>query len=319
MADIVCLGILVADIFGNPINSLPAAGELALLDRYLLSVGGCAANTAADLGRLGRTTSVLGKVGNDLFGDFVLQDLERFGIDVSFVKRSQTHPTSVTFIVNVRGQDRRYIHCFGANADFSITDVDEKVLEDARALYVGGYLAMPAFRTEHLVGLFREAKRHGLITALDVVIPAGFASPLEDIQQALPYTDLFLPNNDEARALTGRIDPLEQAEMLARFNPDGTIVITQGSGGALARRGSEILRAGAFKVDSIDESGSGDAFDAGFLVGILEGWSLEGSLRFASALGASCTRALGCHGGVFTFQDALAFVAQNQLEIARID
>jgi sugar/nucleoside kinase (ribokinase family) len=318
MADIVCLGILVADIFGNPIASIPAAGELALLDRYLLSVGGCAANAAVDLERLGRSTSVLGKVGDDLFGEFVLRDLKRLGIDSSFIGRSRTHPTSCTFIVNVRGQDRRYFHCFGANADFSITDIDTRVMDGARALYVGGYLAMPAFRPEHLVGLFREAKRRGLMTALDVVIPAGAESPLEDVKQALPYTDLFLPNNDEARALTGRRDPLEQAEILARFNPDGTIVITQGKAGALARRGSEILRAGAFKVDSIDESGSGDAFDAGFLVGMLEGWSLEDSLRFASAVGASCTRALGCHDGVFHLQEALGFVARNQLEIERI-
>jgi len=318
MVDVVCLGILVADIFGNPIACLPAAGELALLDRYLLSVGGCAANTAADLRRLGRTTSVLGKVGNDLFGQFVLQDLQRLGVETSFIRRSETHPTSCTFIVNVRGQDRRYIHCFGANADFSIGDIDVGVLDGARGLYVGGYLAMPAFRPEHLVGLFQGAKQRGLITALDVVIPAGAPSPLEDIRQALLYTDLFLPNKDEAHALTGRSDPREQAEILARFNPQGTIVITQGGGGALARRGSEILRAGAFKVESIDESGSGDAFDAGFLVGMLEGWSLEGTLRFASALGASCTRALGCHEGVFHFEEALAFVAQNQLEIARI-
>jgi len=318
MADVVCLGILVADIFGNPIASLPAAGELALLDRYLLSVGGCATNTAADLGRLGRTTSVLGKVGNDLFGEFVLQDLKRLGIDTSFIRRSQTHPTSCTFIVNVRGQDRRYFHCFGANADFSIADIDAKVLDGARALYVGGYLAMPAFRPDHLVGLFREAKQHGLITALDVVIAAGSPSALEDIRQALRYTDLFLPNKDEARALTGCIDPLEQAEILARFNPDGTIVITQGSAGALARRGSEKLRAAAFQVDSIDESGSGDAFDAGFLVGMLEGWSLEDSLRFASAVGASCTRALGCHDGVLEFEEAMDFVANNHVEIARV-
>ncbi len=318
MVDVVCLGILVADIFGNPISCLPAAGELALLDRYLLCVGGCAANTAADLRRLGLTTRVLGKVGNDLFGQFVLQDLQRLGVETSFIRRSQTQPTSCTFILNVRGQDRRYIHCFGANADFSIGDIDVGVLDGARALYVGGYLAMPAFRPEHLLGLFREAKQRGLITALDVVIPAGAPAPMEDIRQALLYTDLFLPNKDEARALTGRSDPREQAEILARFNPHGTIVITQGGGGALARRGSEILRAGAFKVDSVDESGSGDAFDAGFLVGMLEGWSLEGSLRFASALGASCTRALGCHEGVFHFEEALAFVAQNRLEIARI-
>jgi sugar/nucleoside kinase (ribokinase family) len=318
MAEVACLGILVADIVGHPIASLPAAGELALLDCYESHVGGCAANAAADLWRLGRSASVLGKVGRDFLGEFVLQDLNRLGIDTSFVRRSQTHPTSCTFIVNVQGEDRRCFHCFGANADFSIADFDAKVFDGARALYVGGYLALPAFGAEHLVELFRTAKLRRLITALDVVIPAGAPSRFEDIQQVLLYTDVFLPGEDEARALTGRSDPLEQSELLARFNPAGTIVITQGARGALARRGSEVLRAGAFQVDSIDESGSGEAFDAGFLAGMLEGWPLEDTLRFASAVGASCTRAWGCHEGVFKFDEARSFVAQNQLEIERI-
>ena len=318
MAEVACLGILVADVFTNPIASLPAPGQQALLDHYRLSVGGCAANTAADLWRLGRSATVLGKVGNDYFGEFVLQDLNRLGIDPSFVRRSQTYPTSCTFILNVQGEDRRYIHCFGANADFSIEDFDAKALDGARALHVGGYLAMPAFRPEHLVELFRKAKLRRLITALNVVIPGGAPSPFEDIQQVLLYTDLFLPNEEEARDLTGLSDPLAQSEVLAHFNPAGTIVITQGSRGALARRGSEILHADAFQVESIDESGRGEAFDAGFLVGMLEGWPLEDTLRFASAVGASCTRALGCHEGVFQFDEARAFVAQNQLQIEKV-
>lgn len=318
MAEVVCLGLLVADVFGSNLDSLPRAGELCLIDRYLVSVGGCAANTAADLKRLGRGPSVLGKVGEDLFGGFVLQDLKRLGVDTSFVTAAQTCPTSCTFIVNVRGQDRRYIHCYGANAYFSIDDVDWKALDGARALYVGGFLAMPAFRTEHLFQLFREAKRRDLITVLDVVIPAGTTPSLDEMQEALAYTDVFLPNQDEARILTGRSDPLEQAEALARLVPDATVVITLGDAGALARRGRQILRAGAFKVDSVDESGSGDAFDAGFLVGMLEGWELEDSLRFASAVGASCTRALGCHDGVFHFDEALAFISQNHLEVASV-
>ena len=315
MADVVCLGILVADIFGSPIDSLPAAGELASIDRYLMSVGGCAANTAVDLRRLGRTASVLGKVGDDLFGEFVCRDLEQKGIGTSFLRRSQTHPTSCTFIVNVRGEDRRYIHCFGANADFSSADVDGRVLEGARILYVGGFLAMPAFTSAHLVELFKAAKSRGLMTVLDVVIPAGVAPSLDATRQILAYTDVFLPNNDEARALTGRSDPREQANFLATLCPHGTIVITLGRAGVLARQGDRTLQAGAYKVDSLDGSGSGDAFDAGFLVGMLEGWSLEDSLRFASAVGASCTRALGCHDGVFRFEEAQAFVAQNHLEI----
>ncbi len=318
MAEVACLGILVADIFGSPIDSLPAAGQLALVEKYLTSVGGCAANAAADLVRLGRNASVLGKVGQDLFGDFVLQDLKRLGIDVSHVKISQTHPTSCTFIVNVRGEDRRYIHCFGANADFSIADVPAKALEGARALYVGGFLAMPAFRPEQVVQLFRDAKQRGLLTILDVVIPAGASVSLEDMRPILTHTDAFLPNSDEAQVLTGRKNPREQAEALSQLNPNCTIVITSGKAGAFAKHGSQIVRAGAFKVDSIDESGGGDAFDAGFIVGMLEGWPLDDSLRFASAVGASCTRAMGCHAGVFRFDEARDFIAKNHLEVARI-
>ena len=88
--DVVCAGILIADIFASPIDSLPAAGELRLVDRYVLSAGGCAANTAACLRRLGRNVRVVGKVGEDLFGDFVLKDLERLGIDAAGVARSRT-------------------------------------------------------------------------------------------------------------------------------------------------------------------------------------------------------------------------------------
>ena len=124
--DVICLGILVADIFANPIPALPAPGQLALTDRFLLAAGGCASNTAAGLSRLGRQVKVLGKVGTDLFGGFVLDDLRRLGVDCSNVAFSKTHPTSGTVIVNVTGEDRRYIHCVGANADFSFADIDRR-------------------------------------------------------------------------------------------------------------------------------------------------------------------------------------------------
>lgn len=102
----------------------------------------------------------------------------------------------------MRGEDRRYFHCFGTNADFSLADVNRPTWEDARLLHVGGYLAMPAFRPEHLRQLFQEAKQRGLITTLDVVIPAGTAVSLAEVREVLPWTDVFLPNHDEARALT---------------------------------------------------------------------------------------------------------------------
>lgn len=132
--DVICLGILVADVFAEPIDALPKAGELKTTDRFLLSSGGCAANTAACLRRLGRSVTVLGKVGNDLFGDFVVADLSRQGIGVSHVKRSSAYPTSGTVIINVHGEDRRYLHCLGANSDLTLADVNRSVLDDARVL-----------------------------------------------------------------------------------------------------------------------------------------------------------------------------------------
>jgi sugar/nucleoside kinase (ribokinase family) len=156
--EVVCAGNLVADIFANPIVALPAAGQLGLTEGFLFGAGGCATNVAACLRRLGRAAKVLGKVGNDAFGNLVIEDLKRLGIDASSVSRSRTHPTSGTVIINVIGEERRYIHCIGANADFSFSDIDCLALNGARALYLGGYMAMPRFGAQDLIELFREAK-----------------------------------------------------------------------------------------------------------------------------------------------------------------
>ncbi|MGH9454645.1 MAG: carbohydrate kinase family protein, partial [Terriglobia bacterium] len=312
---VVCVGILIADIFASPIDSLPAAGALKLVDRYLLSAGGCAANTAACLRRLGREVEVIGKVGNDLFGDFVLKDLERLGVTTCRVRRSSTHPTSNTYIINVKGEDRRYLHCQGANEDFGLEDVDLSALSGKRALYFGGFGVMPRFEPQDVLQLFRQAKERGLITILDVVLSAGTPVSVPWVEQVLPHTDLFLPNNDEAEALTGQKEPAKQAEVLARNNPDCAIAITRGRHGALVRHRGKILSAPAYEVRSVDESGAGDAFAAGFITGMLEKWPLEQTLQFASAVGASCTQMLGCTDGVFHLDEALGFIAKNGLEI----
>ncbi|HZT32295.1 MAG TPA: sugar kinase [Bryobacteraceae bacterium] len=306
--DAVCLGILVADLFASPIDALPQPGELKTTSGFLMGAGGCASNTAACLRRLGRTVRVVGKVGEDLFGDFVVRELGGRGIDTSGVTRSRTHQTSSTVILNVLGQDRRYLHVIGANSDFTAEDVDPAALDDARVMYVGGYPAMPGFRPADLAALFEQARRKRLVTVLDVVIPAGFPTPMDWLAPVLPFTDYFLPNEDEARALTGLEDPHEQAKSLWRYNPGGTVVITRGERGSLTKCGTVVVDTPAFPVEAVDESGAGDAFSAGLITGVLEQWPLQEVLLFASAAGASCTRALGCIDGVFTFEQTVAFL-----------
>src|SRR3972149_218608 len=109
--DVLCAGILVADLFVPPLPRLPDEGELLKVDGMLLDTGGCAANVATDLARLGVPAALAGTVGADSFGDFVKADLGRKGLaDTSGIRVSRAHPTSQTVILPVRGQDRRFIH-----------------------------------------------------------------------------------------------------------------------------------------------------------------------------------------------------------------
>src|SRR6266581_2715979 len=128
--EVLCAGIMVADHVSSPISHLPAAGELVMADRLLLTIGGCAANAAVDLVKMGLQSAVVGRVGGDIFGRVVADMLRAHGVDVSSVTVSEKLDTSQTLIVNVAGQDRRFIHTFGANGEFSVADIPmERVLQ----------------------------------------------------------------------------------------------------------------------------------------------------------------------------------------------
>jgi sugar/nucleoside kinase (ribokinase family) len=126
--------------------------------------------------------------------------------------------------------------------------------------------------------------------------------------------DYFFPNDEEARALTGETEPRRQAERFLAAGC-GTAIITQGDRGTLLMDRERVLEASVFPVDYVDGSGAGDAFAAGFLFGLHKGWPAEETLRFASAVGASACRRLGCTTGVFTRAEAEAFLQRHPLEI----
>jgi sugar/nucleoside kinase (ribokinase family) len=311
------MGILVVDVFADPIQRLPDAGQLVTTTGLTMSVGGCAANTAIALRILGENVRVAGKVGSDMSGAFIISGLKQYGVGVDHIRRSAQLPTSGTVIFTLRGEDRRYLHCIGANHQFSLSDVDFNFLQDIRVLYFGGYLATRSFPPEQLARLFCEAKHRGLVTVLDVVMPAEETFGVEDIAPVLPYTDYFLPNEDEGARLTGYSEEIAQAECLGAFNPNCTVVITRGPQGSLALRGKRVIDTPAFPIETVEESGAGDAFTAGLIQGILKNWELEDALSLASAVGASCTRSLGCFAGIFSFDEAVAFLDSQQVQLGR--
>ena len=108
-----------------------------------------------------------------MFGDFVDRRSAAAWDRTWNVEAKRSDATSGTVIFTVQGEDRRYLHCIGANADFSLADVDFSLLDDARVLYVGGYLAMPASLPTNWLASFRRPRSSGSTTVLDVVMPAG--------------------------------------------------------------------------------------------------------------------------------------------------
>jgi sugar/nucleoside kinase (ribokinase family) len=313
--EVLCGGIVVADHVCTPISHVPAAGELVMADKMLLSIGGCAANCAVDLAKMGVRTAVVGRVGGDVFGRVVAEILQETGVDVSCLKVSPDNETSQTLIVNVKDQDRRFIHTFGANADFTAADLPLELLAHVKVLYLGGYLLMPNMRQEDVVPVFEAARKHEVKTVLDVALP-GPGEYLSRLEKLLPLTDVFLPNQHEAEVISGEADPFRQAEFFQRRGVHSA-VITMGSDGAVMVRDGLRLKVGVYSVPYVDPSGGGDAFDAGFIYGLLRGLDAEGCLQVASALGASCVRAIGTTPGVFTREECELFLGEHSLAIQK--
>ncbi len=313
VSDVLCAGIIVADHVCNPISHVPAAGELVTTDRMLLTIGGCAANVAVNLRKMGVSAAVSGRVGDDAFGRIVVEMLQAHGVDISHVRTSTGCNTSQTMIVNVSGEDRRFIHNFGANAEFRVADIPIGPKAQGKVLYLGGYLVMSNIRTEELATRFAATRRSGALTVLDVVTP-GPGKYESAFLNLLPHVDVFLPNQHEAELICGESDPVRQAEAFRGMGAR-TVVITMGADGSVLLSDGVRLRAGVYPMPYVDGSGGGDAFAAGFIYGLLNGMKPSDCLRVASALGASCVRAVGTTPGVFTRSECETFMDSHNLAV----
>ncbi len=313
-SDVICAGILVADFFPNALDRLPRPGELLPLDSIGIYTGGCAANTAVALAKLGVTAAVAGKVGADLFGEFIIDDLGNHGLKTSGIRRSPEHETSKTIILTLAGEDRRYFHLFGANASFCADDIDMSALAGAKVLYIGGFLGMTGFDPDGLARVLGEARERGVRTVLDVIVPGpGDFAPV--LQKVLPHVDVFLPNNDEAALICDETDPLKQAEAFLEMGA-GTAVITRGAEGVVALSENECVQSDNFSVMYVDGSGAGDAFAAGYIAALLGGADLQKRVSVASAMGASCVREMGCSAGLFDKQQLESFLDRQPAVLA---
>jgi len=312
--EVICAGIVIADCVARPVVKQALPGQLELVEHIGLYAGGSAFNTASDLVRLGLGVSLVGRVGEDGFGDFLMHAAKRAGCDTEFLSRDPHAPSSATLVTVDPSGERAFLHSIGANAGLEPHHIPLEPLKarGARVLHLAGFFILPGLegnRGEPARALFQEATRLGLTTSLDCVWDAtGRWGEL--IGPVLEFTDLFCPSISEARAIVGMpgddvFSPREVAEALFRLGVCQTVALKMGPEGSFVMaRDGEYHFVPAPQVETLDGTGAGDAFIAGFLAAHLKGLSLLECAQIGNAVGALCVGALGATAGVTDWDDA---------------
>jgi sugar/nucleoside kinase (ribokinase family) len=303
VTDVVCLGILVADAIARPVDEVPPRGALELVDEISLHGGGCALNTASALVRLGLDARVVGKVGADPFGDFILRLLDERGVDRRGVLQDSAVSTSATVVLVDSAGERTFLHLPGANGRLRREELDEDALFSGKALHVAGALVMPELDGSPTAGVLEEARARGLRTSLDTVWDA--TGRWERLLPSLPHLDLFVPSLAEGSAISGQPEP-ESIAFWLRERGVGIVALKLGAEGCFVASEEFEGFVAAPAVDAIDGTGAGDAFAAGLLYGYLAGWPLERSAALANASGALAATAVGAVEGVRGLDETLA-------------
>jgi ribokinase len=267
---------------------LPGPGETVTGDTLRQAAGGKGANQAVAAARLGASVSMIGRVGRDPFGRQLTQTLRAAGVSTRWVLGSHRATGAALIEVDEDGENSIAV-APGANRDLSPQDIPSQAIESAEV--VAAALEVPL---ESIEAAFRLARAHGVRTVLN-------AAPAQQVPAALVrLTDALICNEHELGTLLGRAVGQredEQDERAAarevRASPEQIVVVTLGSRGAMAVVGDAILEQPSFPIRSVDSTGAGDAFVAGFVVGRWWSAGVEAALRLGCAAGALATTQRG--------------------------
>lgn len=301
--DVLSLGIFVVDVLAKPIDAFPEKGKLTLFDQLEIHTGGCANNTAIALSRLGVSVGAMGKIGNDHFGNLLLQTLNENRVDTTGIQQDDSTNTSFTFVAVASDGERSFCHYIGANGELSENDLAWDIIKTAKILHIAGALVMPNFDGQPMANVLKKAKTLGIKTSLDTAWDAT-GKWLETLEPCLPYVDIFLPSLVEAQQLTGTSEPNEISKFLHDYGIN-TIGIKMGENGSYVSTLKEKFYMPAYLVDIVDATGAGDAYVAGFLTGIVKGWDLKSTTELASATGAACVTAIGTTAGIQNLEETI--------------
>lgn len=306
MKPVVVVGSMNMDLVSHT-PSIPKPGETVLGTSFQMYSGGKGANQAVAIARLGHPCILLGKVGRDVFGQQLLQEVGGYGVDVSHVVRSSEASGTAAIVVEQSGQNS-IIVTPGANFDVTVTYLEEKksVLESAGMVL--SQLEIPLASVEWLASTCHGA---GIPFVLD---PA----PARELPLSLfPIVDWFTPNESEAAFFAGGDAEIESTLNNLFAKGVRNVILKRGERGALlATRSGERTTVAPFSVEALDTTAAGDAFNGAFAVGVMQGLSSQDSARQAAAAAALSVTRHGAQPSMPTLQEVSQFLASATQAVA---
>jgi len=238
MAEVVSLGIHILDVLGRPVSRIPPRQDVDLIDEIRLTVAGTAAGTSVDLAKLGADVLAMGAIGEDAAGNFIVDTMNRYGIDTSGLRRKSGVQTSASMLAIRPSGERPALHVLGANAELTLEDIDVDTIAGAKHLHFGGTYLMPKLDGEPTARILRFAQERGVPVTLDL-IAIDRPDLLDVIAPALPYVDFFMPGLDEARMICGMHDRRDVIRFFLDRGVRHTVFKMGGEGSSIAWRGGD--------------------------------------------------------------------------------
>jgi 5-dehydro-2-deoxygluconokinase len=286
-------------------------------------LGGSAANVAVAAARLGNRTALISGAGDDPFGTFVRNELERLGVDNRYVSTHDEYPTPVTFC-EIFPPDNfpLYFYRRPSAPDLQIrpAEIDVDAVRSARLFWstVTGLSEEPS-RSAHFAAW--EARARSTNTVLDLDYRPMFwespAAATEQVQRALQHVTVAVGNREECEIAVGESNPQRAADALLDLGVQLAIV-KQGPRGVLGKTRHSHVNVAPNDVDVVNGLGAGDAFGGSLCHGLLHGWSLEKTLRYANAAGAIVASRLECSTAMPTAAEVAELADQTAVEAVNV-
>ena len=292
--DVITMGRVGVDLY--PLQVGVGLGDATSFGKFL---GGSATNVAVAASRHGRRSAVITRTGDDPFGRYVRREVARLGVDARFVGTVADLPTPVTFCEIFPPDDfPLYFYRFPKAPDLVINpeELDLDAIREAGVFWstVTGLSAQPSQSAHHAAWAARGRRP---LTILDLDYRPMFWASREtaraEVATALPQVTVTVGNLDECETAVGEREPLRAAEALLGSGVE-LAVVKQGPKGVLARTRDELVEVPPMPIDVLNGLGAGDGFGGALCHGLLAGWPLERTLRYANAAGAIVASRLEC-------------------------